>query len=149
MAPGRTWISGLRIKTYGVDVDLKASLTAPANPRFSLSLIKFARSRNFRVHSTEESREALSITTILTLVVVATMDSIHVLSRSPEFQLMIATVLLMFACKQQHDVQRIHSEGQPGNSVCRRHPGQVSRNAVHNQIQACILADAHNSTHLE
>src|SRR5207245_4782159 len=36
------------------------------------------------------------------------------------------------------------TERQPGNSVGRRHPRQESRKAVHNQIQACILADAHD-----
>src|SRR5437764_1132892 len=149
MPPGSTWMSGLRIRTYGVDVHLKASFTPPAKPRFSPSLITSAWSRNSRVQSNEESREALSITRILTLVVVATIDSIHVLSKSPEFQLMIATVLLMFRCKHQHDVQRIHSEGQPGNSVLRRHPAQVARKAVHHQSQACVLADAHNRAHFE
>src|SRR2546422_3353226 len=119
MAPGSTRISGLRIRTYGVDVHLKASFTPPANPRFSPSLIKFARSLNFTVQSTEESREALSITRISTLVVVAAIDSIHVLSRSPEFQLMIATVLPMFGRKHQHDVQWIHSESQTGNPIYR------------------------------
>src|SRR5436309_11529784 len=142
-------MSGLIIRTYGVDVHLKAWFTPPANPRFSLSLIKFTRSLNSSLQSIEKSREALSITRILTLVVVAMTDSIHVLSKSPEFQLTIATVLLMFHRKHQHDVQWIHSERQPGNSVGRRHPRQESRKAVHNQIQACILADAHDFPCLE
>src|SRR5213594_1014522 len=75
--------------------------------------------------------------------------SIHTRSKSPEFQLMIAIVLLMFHRKHKHDVQWIHSESQTGNSICGRHPRQKSRKAIHNQIQACILADARDSACLE
>src|SRR5216117_25176 len=128
---------------------MKALFAAAAKPRLSVEAINWASGAKSGTQSSEPSFEPLSITRILTPVVVATTDSIHTFSKSPEFQLMIATVLRMFCREHQHDIQRIHSEREAGNTARPRHPGHVSGKPVYHEIQACVLTDAQHLTGLE
>src|SRR5438552_12422279 len=83
---------------------MKALFAAAAKPRLSEEAINWASGAKSGTQSSELSFEPLSITRILTPVVVATTDSMHTFSKSPEFQLMIATVLRMFCREHQHDI---------------------------------------------
>src|SRR5881296_4716456 len=121
---------------------MKALFAAAAKPRLSEEAINWASGAKSGTQSSELSFEPLSITRILTPVVVATTDSMHTFSKSPEFQLMIATVLRMFSREHQHDIQWIHSERQAGNTARPRYPRHVSGKPIHHEIQACILTDA-------
>src|SRR5438093_8487839 len=128
---------------------MKALFAAAAKPRLSEEAINWASGAKSGTQSSELSFEPLSITRILTPVVVATTDSMHTFSKSPEFQLMIATVLRMFCREHQHDIQRIHSEREAGNTARPRHPGHVSGKPVYHEIQACVLTDAEDLACLE
>src|SRR6266566_1860171 len=128
---------------------MKALFAAAAKPRLSLEAINWAWGAKSETQSNEPSFEPLSITRIFTPVVVAITDSMHAFSKSPEFQLMIATVLRMFSREHQHDIQRIHSERQAGNTARPRHPGHVSGKPIHHEIQACVLTDAQHLAGLE
>src|SRR2546426_12623122 len=105
---------------------MKALFAAAAKPRLSVEAINWASGAKSGTQSSEPSFEPLSITRILTPVVVATTDSMHTFSKSPEFQLMIATVLRMFCREHHHDIQRCHSEREAGNSTRPSQPGAGS-----------------------
>ena len=61
------------------------------------------------------------------LVAVASSDSIHVRSQLPEFQLMMATALLIpaFCGKHEHNVHWIDSKRQTRNPIHLWNPGQI------------------------
>ena len=77
---------------------------------------------------------------ISTVVVVASNDSTQGRSHRPEFQLMMATVLLMtLNCKHQHDVHRIDAKCLPGKPIRIGQPRHITRQTVNDQVDACIL----------
>src|SRR5438477_10329092 len=68
---------------------------AAANPRLTLFRMKSTRFRKSSENSSDVSVEALSMTTISALWVVAKSELTHARSRFPEFQLMTAIVVFI------------------------------------------------------
>src|SRR5215467_12438834 len=96
MEPGSARTSGFSIKTYGVDGECrKASLTPPANPRLLELSINWMRSPSSRAKAADPSLELLSIMSNFASGTDEHSDSTQDFSNSPEFQLMMATVVFI------------------------------------------------------
>src|SRR5262249_10293360 len=106
---------------------------------------KSIRLRKPSTDSSEASSDALSITRISALDVVISNDSMQVRNQRPEFQLMIATALVMrFGRADEHDIHRISSERElrkSPKSVDAWQPRRIARQTVSDQVDARILAD--------
>src|SRR5262245_11374866 len=103
-------------------------------------MTKPTRARNPCTDSIEVSADALSMKRISALVAVASSDSIHARYRWPEFQLMIATVLVMPLCREhQHDVHWVDSKRQAREAIQVRKPRRIARKTVQNQLDAGML----------
>jgi hypothetical protein len=72
---------------------------------------KWIRFRNPRTDSIEASSEALSITRISAVVVVASSDSTHALNQRPEFQLMMAAAHVMYLFLHEYDSHPVYPQG--------------------------------------